>query len=155
MLTVYRRDHVAAPTSALAASFAPVATELRLVNPADFIAYIHQEKFANINDIVNSSVELFFRPGTLTFGWGAEYELDWNSAPIIKLDMEFRHRAVWLVFKLVLGMSQTEVIVDYLSVGTTTVWSRQSVAQLLEAIADAQLDSREETNSVSGPLLSD
>jgi hypothetical protein len=64
--------------------------------------------------------------------------------------MEFRHRAVWLVFKLVLGTSQTEVIVDYLSVGTTIVWSRQSVAQLLEADWDVRLDSQEETNSASG-----
>ena len=67
--------------------------------------------------------------------------------------MEFRHRAVWLVFKLVLGTSQTKVIVDHLSVGTTTGWSRQSVAPLLEAIADARLVSQEETNSASGPRL--
>jgi len=148
MLAVYRRDHVAAPTSALAASFAPVAAELRLVNPADYIAYI----LANIHDIVNSSVELFFRPGTLAFGWGAEYELDWNSAPIIKLDMEFCHRAVWLVFKLVLGTSQTKVIVDHLSVGTTTGWSRQSVAPLLEAIGCAARLSGRDKLSLWSPL---
>jgi hypothetical protein len=76
MLAAYSGDYDAVPASALVSAFEPVAAELRLVDAADYIAYIHQEKFANIHDIVNSSVELFFRPGTLTFGWGAEYELD-------------------------------------------------------------------------------
>jgi len=64
------------PANALGTAFEPVANELRLIDVADFVAYIHAEKFANIQDIVNSSVELFFKPGTLSFGWGAEFELD-------------------------------------------------------------------------------
>jgi hypothetical protein len=143
MLAVYRDDHDEVPASALAIAFEPVAAELRLVDPADYIAYIHQEKFANIHDIVSSSVELFFQPGTLTFGWGAEYELDWNSTPVVKLDMEFRHRSVWLVFKLVLGAQQTNVMVDYLSLSKPTVGTRQCFAPLMEAIADARLHSPE------------
>jgi len=141
MQTVDRDHRDAVPASALASAFAPVAAELRLVSPADYVAFIHQEKFANIHDIVNSSVELFFRPGTLTFGWGADYELDWNSAPIVKLNMEFRHRSVWLVFKLVLGAPQTSVIIDYLSLGTLAGCSPQDFAPLFEAIADARLPS--------------
>jgi hypothetical protein len=88
MVAIYRCDHDAVSVSALVRAFEPVAAELRLVDAADYIAYIHQKKFANIHDIVNSSVELFFQPETLIFGWGAEYELDWNSAPVVKLDME-------------------------------------------------------------------
>ena len=139
MLAIYRGDQDAVPVSALVRAFEPVAAELRLVDAANYIAYIHQEKFANIHDIVNSSVELLFQPGTLIFGWGAEYELDWNSAPVVKLDMEFRHRSVWLVFKLVLGTTQTNVIVDYLSLGKPNLGSRQSFAPLMAAIADARL----------------
>lgn len=142
MLADYREDHDAVLTSALVCAFAPVAAELRLVDAADYIAYIHQEKFANIHDLVNSSVELFFRPGTLTFGWAAEYELDWNSAPVVKLDMEFRHLSVWLVFKLVLIATQTKVIVNSLSPGAPTVGSPQSLALLSEAIADARLSAQ-------------
>ncbi len=139
MQTVDHDHRDTVPAGALAAAFAPVAGELRLVNPADYVAFIHREKFANIHDIVNSSVELFFRPGTLTFGWGANYELDWNSAPVVKLNMEFRHGSVWLVFKLVLGAPQTSVIVDYLSLGTVAGCSLQDFAPLFEAIADARL----------------
>src|SRR3984893_16917477 len=97
------------PANALGTAFEPVAAELRLVDVADFVAYIHAEKFANIQDIVNSSVELFFKPGTLSFGWSAEFELDWNSLPVISLGMEFQHRSVWLVFKLILRALPTNV----------------------------------------------
>lgn len=133
-----RDDDVELP-NALATAFEPVAAELRLVDVADFIAYIHAEKFANINDIVNSSVELFFKPGTLSFGWDAEFELEWNSLPVSTLGMEFRHRSVWLVFKLILRAQQTNVIIEYLSLGKTSGDSRQDMAALIETITDARL----------------
>jgi hypothetical protein len=56
--------------------------------------------------------------------------------------MEFRHRSVWLVFKLVLGAQQTYVMVDYLSLGRPTVGSGRSYIPLMEAIADARLRSQ-------------
>jgi hypothetical protein len=59
MLAVYGDEGDEIPASALAVAFEFVAAGLRLVDPADYIAYIHQEKFANIHDIVSSSVELF------------------------------------------------------------------------------------------------
>jgi hypothetical protein len=139
MLLDQRDDQVELPANALGTVFESVAAELRLVDVADFIAYIHAEKFANIQDIVNSSVELFFKPGTLSFGWDAEFELDWNNLPVITLAMEFRHRSVWLVFKLILRASQTNVTVEHLSLGKTSGDPRQDMAALIEAIADARL----------------
>jgi hypothetical protein len=79
------------------------------------------------------------KPGTLSFGWGAEVELDWNSLPVITLGMEFRHRSVWLVFKLILRAQQTKVIIEYLSLGKTSGDSRQDMAALIETITDARL----------------
>jgi hypothetical protein len=133
---------VEVPANALGTAFEPVAAELRLVDVADFVAYIHAEKFANIQDIVNSSVELFFKPGTLSFGWSAEFELDWNSLPVISLGMEFRHRSVWLVFKLILRALQTDVTVEHLSLGKTSGDPTQDMAALIAAIADARLSSQ-------------
>jgi hypothetical protein len=141
MLLGQRDDYVELQANALGPAFEPVATELRLVDVADFIAYIRDQKFANIQDIVNSSVELFFKPGTLSFGWDAEFELDWNKLPVITLDMEFRHRSVWLVFKLSLCALQTNVTVKYLSLGKTSGDPRQDMASLIETIADARLSS--------------
>jgi hypothetical protein len=71
-----RDDRVELPANALGTAFEPVAAELRLVDVADFIAYIHAEKFANIQDIVNSSVELFFKPGTFRLGRGIQTRLE-------------------------------------------------------------------------------
>jgi hypothetical protein len=59
--------------------------------------------------------------------------------PVITLGMEFRHRSVWLVFKLILRALQTNVMVEYLSLGKTSGDSRHDIAGLLETIADARL----------------
>ena len=142
MLLGPRDDQVELPANALGTAFEQVAAELRLVDVGDFIAYIHAEKFANIQDIVNSSVELFFKPGTLSFRWDAEFELDGNRLPVITLDMEFRHRSVWLVFKLILRALQTNVTVEHLSLGKTSGDPRQDLAVLIAAIADARLSSQ-------------
>ena len=115
-----REGRIELLANALRAALEPIAAELRLVDAGDFIAFIHDEKFANIQDIVNSSVELFFKRGALSFGWGAEYELDWNGSPAIILDMEFRRASVWLVFKLVLRAVQTDVKIVYFSSGKSS-----------------------------------
>ncbi|HZM07077.1 MAG TPA: hypothetical protein VFC11_01330 [Methylocella sp.] len=137
-----REGRIELLANALRAALEPIAAELRLVDAGDFIAFIHDEKFANIQDIVNSLVELFFKRGALSFGWGAEYELDWNGSPAIILDMEFRRASVWLVFKLVLRAVQTDVKIVYFSSGKSSSDSMQDVAALIEAIADARLAPR-------------
>ncbi|HUI19693.1 MAG TPA: hypothetical protein VLZ74_01420 [Methylocella sp.] len=143
MLIGRRGHHVGLLANALGVAFEPLGAELRLIDVGDFIAFIHDEKFANIQDIVNSSVELFFKPGTVSFGWGAQFNLDWSSLPVITLDMEFRHGSVWLVFKLVLRALQTDVKIDYFSPGGALGDSRQEAAMLIEAITDARLNLRE------------
>ena len=142
MVLGQRDEHVEHLANAVSAAFGSVAAELRLVEVGDFIAFIHDEKFANIQDIVNSSVELFFKRGALSFGWGADYELDWNGSPAIVLDMEFRRASVWLGFKLVLRAVQTDVKIVYFSSGKSSSDSMQDVAALIEAIADARLAPR-------------
>jgi hypothetical protein len=137
-----REGRIELLANVLRVALEPVAAELRLVDAGDFIAFIHDEKFANIQDIVNSSAELFFKRGALSFGWGGEYELDWNGSPAIILDMEFRRASVWLVFKLVLRAVQTDVKIVYFSSGKSSSDSMQDVAALIEAIADARLAPR-------------
>jgi len=53
--------------------------------------------------------------------------------------MDFRHRSVWLVFKLILRSQKTDVRVDYFSSGKPAVNSGDDTRLLLEAIADARL----------------
>ncbi len=106
---------VDARVAALQDALKDLAAELRLVDVADYIAFIRYEQFANIQDIVNSSVELIFRPGALSFGWAASYELDWASAPKISLGMEFRRLAVRVVFKLALTADRSDVSIEHFS----------------------------------------
>ncbi|HEY8008557.1 MAG TPA: hypothetical protein VIE66_17575 [Methylocella sp.] len=140
--TSRREGHNELLANALRVALEPVAAELRLVDAGDFIAYIHDEKFANIQDIVNSSAELFFKRGAVAFGWGGEYELDWNGSPAITLDMEFRRASLWLVFKLVLRAQQTDVKIVYFSSGVSPNASMGDVAALIEAIAETRLAPR-------------
>jgi hypothetical protein len=137
--TVSQRDHNAQMAKALADGIQDVAAELRLVDVADFVTYIHLEQFANIQDIVNSSIELYFKQGTLIYGWAAEFELDWTNAPAISLNMEFRHRDIWIVFKLTLRAAQTSVNIHCISLGRTSGNYPEDTACLIEAIADARL----------------
>ncbi len=125
----------------LSEAMEPVAAELRLVDVADFITYIRSERFANIQDIVNSSIELFFRSGTLSYAWAAEFELDWSTPPQISLDMEFQHRGVVIVFKLVLHAYQTSVAIRHFSVEELAGDLEMEIRRMIEALADARLES--------------
>ena len=52
----------------LADGIKEVASELRLIDATDLVAFIRTEQFGNIGALVSSSAELYFRPGTLRFG---------------------------------------------------------------------------------------
>ena len=47
----------------------------------DLITFIRTENHPNINDLVNSSAELYLKPGTLSYGWAAEVDMRWTGAP--------------------------------------------------------------------------
>ena len=109
------QDHLLARELALAVGVKQVADELRLVDLVDFVSYIRAEQFANIEDILNSSVELYFKPGTLTFGWVADLAVDWDKPPRIILDMEFRHLSVFAFFGLALEAEHESVEIRFIS----------------------------------------
>lgn len=140
MVLGQRDSHEELLARAAGRAFEPLGAELRLVDPGHFIAYIHDENLANIQDIVESSAELFFKPGTIAFGWGAAYELEWNSKPAVTLDMEFRHHHVWLVFKLILRAARADVKIEHFSTGESSCEAGQSAAALAKALASARLN---------------
>jgi hypothetical protein len=94
---------------ALADAMVDVATELRLLDPLEFILLVRGEQEANISDLVNSSSELFFRKGALRYGLSADCALGWGSTPSVSLDMEFRHDRVTAFFRLIIGASRAAV----------------------------------------------
>jgi hypothetical protein len=118
-----------------------VAAELRLINLADFVSFIHQEQFGNIQDIVNSSIELYFKHGTLSYGCAAEYELEWDQSPTVYIDLDFCHRQVAATFNLALKAEHAGIILRSLSFGDEVAGREMEIMRLMAAIADARLPS--------------
>ena len=100
---------------ALADGLRDVAAELRLIDAADLVAFIRTEQFANIANLVNSSTELYYKPGTLSFGRSGDIDLKWGGTPTISLDMEFHHVQVSVYFRLLLEALQAGIEIDYIN----------------------------------------
>ena len=115
-----------------------VAAELRLTDVADLVAFIRFERFGDIQDIVESSVELYFKHGTLTYGMAADYELGWDGQPMVKLDLEFRHRDVSALFSLCLEDAHASIDVKSVAVDDETGKDGE-IRALAAALADARL----------------
>lgn len=139
-MSSHRCDRAERKERILSEAMEPVAVELRLVDVADFIAYIRFEQFANIQDIVSSSTELFFRSGTLNYAGAADFELDWSAPPQIILDLEFQHHGVDIAFKLALRANQTSVAIRHFSVEGSTGDLEMEICRMIEALADARLE---------------
>ncbi|MBN8913339.1 MAG: hypothetical protein J0H65_15035 [Rhizobiales bacterium] len=133
------KDYSREREKALADGLRDVATELRLIDPADFIAYIRTEQFGNLRTLVNSSTEMFFKPGTITFGLSGEVDLPWGCAPTVSLDMEFHHLNVSAYFRLVLRSLQAGVEISYVSFDGGSEDPDKNTARLIEAIEEARL----------------
>ncbi|MFN3890879.1 MAG: hypothetical protein ACK4MV_10820 [Beijerinckiaceae bacterium] len=84
----------------LAKAMRDFASEMRMVDIEHLLELVNQEKHFNLHDLVNSSAELFFLPGTLTFGWGAQVHVSWLKTPCVTIDLEFRHGQLTLFFTL-------------------------------------------------------
>jgi len=116
-----------------------LASELRMVEPSDYVAFVRAERFANIANLVASSAELFFKPGTISFGHSGEVDLKWGEPPAVVLDMEFRHLHVNVYFRLVLEEQQAGVEITYLAFEGASDAPDDNTRRLVEAIADARL----------------
>lgn len=133
------KDYSREREKALADGLRDVASELRLVDPADYIAFIRTEQFGNIRNLVNSSTEMFFKPGTITFGLSGEVDAPWGCAPCIALDMEFHHLNVSAYFRLVLQSLQAGIEISYVSFEGGSDDPDKNTARLIEAIEDARV----------------
>jgi len=92
-----------------------VIAELRLIDVADYIAFIRLEHFACLSDLVDSAAELFFMQGTLRLGHGGEAHVEWSGSPRIVLDLELRPPGVTVYFQLTLSEEKSSVVVNYVS----------------------------------------
>ena len=75
--------------------------ELCLTDASILTDYISRELHGNIEDLVESSAELFFHSGTLRYGYAAETDIVWGELPAIMLEMELVTPAASVFFTLV------------------------------------------------------
>jgi hypothetical protein len=99
----------------VAEAISPVATELRLLDAADLIALLRFERFGNLSDLVASAAELYFLPGTVRFGAGGDYKLDWGTEPEVVLDLEIKPPGVTVYAQLALCNEHAGIEINHIS----------------------------------------
>jgi hypothetical protein len=123
----------------LGAGLKDLASELRLIDAADFAAFIRIGHMANLRSLVQSSAELHFKPGTLELAELGEIELGWFKPPLITLPMKFRHGGVRVYFRLRLAALSAAVEVESIK-AEGGVESEDLNFQLREALRDARAE---------------
>lgn len=134
-----RQPHAETRESIVARAIEQVVGELRLVDVADYIAFIRLEHFACLADLVDSAAELYFMPGTLRLGHGGEAYIDWGGSPRIVLDLELRPAGVAVYFQLTLEEHQASVVVNYVTFETPREDPRMNTALLRQAIEQSRI----------------
>lgn len=122
----------------IAKQVARIIPELKLVDPADFIVFIHDEHFANISDIIDAATELHFYPHTVRFANGGNYQLDWNTPPTITLDMEFSNDGVTAYFHIIMSPEGFGIELDNV-VFENPQDDEADTRQLIDALNNARL----------------
>ncbi|EKF41553.1 hypothetical protein [Nitratireductor indicus] len=110
-----RQPHSPAREIIVANALRAVANELRLIDVADYVAFIRLESMASIADIVESASELYFMPGTLRLGHGCEAHVYWEGNPRIVLDLELRPGGCTVYCSLELSAENAAVEVNYVA----------------------------------------
>lgn len=128
----------------IADNIGPFVDELRSIDLVDLVSFIHLESFATIEDLVNSSTELLFKPNMLVFSWAATIDLRWDALPVVTIGLEFRHPTVSVFFNLTMREGGERVEVLGLSFEHPPRAPRETLAR---AFADAHLVRR------AGPAL--
>ncbi|MCF6369530.1 hypothetical protein [Rhizobium halophilum] len=108
-------DHSTKREKILAEAISPVATELRLLDAGDLIALLRLESYGNLADLVSSAAELYFHPGTVNFGAGGEYTLEWSGQPQVVLDLEIKPRGVSVYARLTLADRLAGIEIDHIA----------------------------------------
>lgn len=143
-----RQPHASSREVIVADAIREVVGELRLVDVADYIAFIRMEHFSTVSDIVDSAAELYFMPGTLRLGHGGEVHAGWDEPPRIVLDMELRPSGATVYFALTMTAKQASVEVNYVAFARPDADPLANTAFLAAAVQDARIRKTESVGSL-------
>ncbi|MBA3447319.1 MAG: hypothetical protein H0T56_06890 [Pseudaminobacter sp.] len=134
-----RQSHAPTREIIVANAIKEVVSELRLVDVADYIAFIRLEHFACISDLVDSAAELFFMPRTVRLGHGGEAHVGWTETPRIVLDLELRPLGATVYFALSMTALQASVEVNYVAFDEPDADPDKNTAFLEKALEQARI----------------
>jgi hypothetical protein len=134
-----RQAHSTSREVVVASAIKEVATELRLVDFADYVAFIRLGHLANLADLVESAAERFFMPGTLKLGHGGDVQLDWTGDRKVSLDLELRPRGATVYFTLTLAAETAGVDVNYVAFDEPAATGEENTAFLQAAIEESRI----------------
>ena len=126
---------------ALATELGDVIEELQAIEVVDLVSYIRFGCFSALEDLLQSSAELFFKEGTLTFGWTAAVEMAWTQTPKVILGLELKHRAASIFFNLSLCAGEPTITLSGVLFDPPCP-APERLRCLLETVADAHLPRR-------------
>ncbi|MBB3608282.1 hypothetical protein [Rhizobium sp. BK602] len=122
----------------LAEAISPVASELRLLDAADLISLLRFERYGNLADLVASAAELYFHPGTVNFGLGGDYKLDWGGPAEVTLDLEIKPRGVTVYAKLALAEHHAGIEIHHIAFEKPSADPDENTALLARSLQDAR-----------------
>lgn len=135
---------VTALEEVLACNIKDVVADFCLVDADIIRSYVSNQQHGNVNEIVASSTELFFKGHTLSYARAADISSALGHPPCVVLDMEFTHDTVNVGFKLVLGEYSVGVHINrlYLSEKPETDFDAHSFAEIITSARLRPLPSR-------------
>lgn len=120
-----------------------------LIDKAFLIENIINSNHHILNDVIESSSEMFFKPGTLSYNYNARLSERHNAVPSICIDMRFSHKHVLFPFFL-------HIEDNYAGVSLTKAALQKNraffaLSQLSDAFYDARIYNRSHHDDTLGP----
>ena len=129
-----------------------LAQELRLIDIADFISYIREDKLGHVDNLVQSAAEVVLKPGVIRFASSARVDVDWEALPRIYLDLEFINQGVRVYFTLVLERKSVSVTINSMAIAGVQLHdsAEDRTRRLVEAMTDALDVGKSDDNAYVG-----
>jgi hypothetical protein len=134
----------------IADGLADVFEELHAIELVDLVGHIRSSEYAAIEDLLQSSTELFFKDGTLTFAWNARVDLPWDGVPTVTLGMEFKNQTVSAFFNMSFQAHEQVVQVVGILFDPECRDAAERRFRLRQALVDAHLP-RKAVGRLNGP----
>ena len=113
--------------------------ELCFTSAAVVIAYISRRQDENIQDLINSSAELFIQPGLLHYGRDADVESQWGTPPNVSISMVLRAASLTATFRVVFDDDTIGVHIDRIDFNGGPATPEDNLKRFASALAAACL----------------